>query len=225
MGWIYNMKQADLSGRGTDYTGFCGMSPRPLWGSTHLFPQELPLATESCLTKSFPQGQTTSSDWSVQGYKDSTPLPPFATPLQNSLQAGGSYYCNSITVWVLLLSSPTSLCYSINCLQPNSQISLSPRVPHLWQLRIQLDIILSFILYMLKWSTTCWVFFFFLSSGLKFVIQVTEAKARKQNYYFFPSNDSGSWVMITSLLRKLTITLSSFNFILCSGFFFTTNIS
>lgn len=54
------------------------------------------------------QGQTISSDWSLQGYIASTPLPPFGTLLQNSLQAGGSYCCNSVTVWVLLLFSPTS---------------------------------------------------------------------------------------------------------------------
>lgn len=45
-----------------------------------------------------------------------------------------------------LLSSPTFLCYSVNCLQPNSQISLFPDwLICLWQSKIQLDIISSFL--------------------------------------------------------------------------------
>lgn len=88
------------------------------------------------------QGQTISSDWSLQGYIASTPLPHlehyFRTPcrLAEATVATLSQFESSFC------SVPLPLCYSINCLQ----ISPSPRVLHLW---IQLDIILSFILYML----------------------------------------------------------------------------
>lgn len=102
----------------------------------------MPLTKGSCLTKSFPRDKTISSDWSLQGYIASTPLPRlehyFRTPcrLAEATVATLSQFESSFC------SVPLPLCYSINCLQ----ISPSPRVLHLW---IQLDIILSFILYML----------------------------------------------------------------------------
>lgn len=73
----------------------------------------------------------------------------------SSLCAGWSNGWNCITIWLLPLPSSASLCYSIYCLQPISQISLLPCIPYFWQPRIKLNIISSFILYILKWCNIC----------------------------------------------------------------------
>lgn len=77
----------------------------------------------------------------------------------SSLCVGWSNGWNCITVWRLPLPCSASLHYSINCLQPNSQISLFLGIPYLWQPRIELNIISSFILYILKWPKF-YIFFF-----------------------------------------------------------------
>lgn len=104
--------------------------------------------------------------------------------------------------------------------QPNQSLSSIFWHSYLWQPENLLDIPSSFILHIHKRCRICFHFFW-----LKiFPFLPLKQKHEVKWLALFPSNDLRSWMMIILLIRKLTLPLFSFNFILGSSFLFSQQI-